>query len=190
MLSFGNNFIKIILFLLRQITNSMAWKWYDAPIVKIEEHSSTVKHFWLNLGDHEFDFESGQFITLDLPISDKRLKRWRSYSIASVHKELPLLELCVVRLEGGAATEYLFDKIQVGDNIRFKGPSGAFVAPQNPDFDMVMICTGTGVAPFRPMIDELLRKQKTSRKIHLIFGTRTEQGLLYREEWEKLEEEF
>ena len=33
--------------------------------------------------DEPFDFKSGQFVTLDLPVSEKRQQRWKSYSIAN-----------------------------------------------------------------------------------------------------------
>lgn len=166
----------------------MAWKWYDGELVKTLDVNETVRRFWVK-PDEKIVFEAGQFVTMDLPISDKRLKRWRSYSIASKIDE-GLLEFCVVNLDGGAGTTFLFDTWKIGESIKFKGPSGAFVSPQNPDFDIVMICTGTGVAPFRPMLYDLLETQKTERKIHLIFGTRQEDGILYRDEFENLAEKY
>ncbi len=166
----------------------MAWKWFDAELVKINEVNESVRRFWLRTQE-KVTFEPGQFVTMDLPISEKRLKRWRSYSIASKVEEEDL-EFIIVNLEGGVGTDYLFEEFKIGDSLKFKGPSGTFVAPQNPDFDMVMVCTGTGVAPFRPMIYDLLENQKTTRNIHLIFGTRHENGILYREEFEKLQEQY
>lgn len=166
----------------------MAWKWYDATLVKTEDINPTVRRFWLET-EEIVEFEAGQFVTMDLPISEKRLKRWRSYSIASKHSD-KLIEFCIVKLEDGAGTKFLFDDFKIGDQLKFKGPSGTFVSPQNPDFDMVMICTGTGVAPFRPMINDLLEKQKTAKNIHLIFGTRQEDGILYREEFENLAKKY
>lgn len=166
----------------------MAWKWYDSKIVKIEQIANHVRSFYLQ-ADEPFTFKPGQFITLDLPISEKRLKRWRSYSIASCPDE-SLIELCIVKLEGGKGTSYLFEGADVGTSIKFKGPAGAFIAPENPQEDLVFICTGTGIAPFRPMIYDLLERQKTEKSIHLVFGTRSKQGLLYKKEWDKLSEKY
>lgn len=166
----------------------MAWKWYEATLKKTEDINETVRKFWFET-DEKIEFEAGQFVTMDLPISEKRLKRWRSYSIASTPSE-EWLEFCIVRLDGGLGTTYLFDEIKLGDTIKFKGPSGTFVSPQNPKFDIVMICTGTGVAPFRPMLYDLLRNQETKRNIHLIFGTRFEEGILYRHEFDLLASEY
>ncbi|MCB0640413.1 MAG: hypothetical protein KDC44_02180 [Phaeodactylibacter sp.] len=166
----------------------MPWTWYDSTVIRIEDETPNTKRFWVEVPDVEqFDFEAGQFVTMDLPISDKRLKRWRSYSIANAPDGSNVLEFVIVRLEGGAATAYLFDNIKVGDAIRFKGPSGTFTLPKTIEKDLVFICTGTGVAPFRSMLWDLFLQKKTTNKLHLIFGTRFEDGILYREELETLQ---
>jgi CDP-4-dehydro-6-deoxyglucose reductase len=168
----------------------MAWKWYDSKVIKIEDASSTTKRFWVKVETEEvFDFRAGQFVTMDLPISDKRLKRWRSYSIANEPDHSNILEFCVVYLENGPASEYLFKEIEIGSTIRFKGPSGNFCLPEKIDKDLVFICTGTGVAPFRGMLLDIKKNNKPQKKIHLIFGTRFKEGILYREEFESFAKE-
>lgn len=163
------------------------WKWYDSKIIKIENESSTTKRFWVEVANvGQFDFKAGQFVTMDLPISDKRLKRWRSYSIANAPDGTNVLEFCVVRLEDGAASTFLFEEATIGTEIRFKGPDGGFCLPEQVEKDLVMICTGTGVAPFRSMIGDLYKHKKPYKNIHLIFGTRYEEGILYQSEFEEL----
>jgi CDP-4-dehydro-6-deoxyglucose reductase len=169
----------------------MPWQWYDSKVVEIKDMSPTVKQFFLEVeGVEDFEFKAGQFITLDLPISEKRLKRWRSYSIANHPNGTNILELCIVYLDGGLGTDYLFNDIKVGSGIRFKGPSGAFYLPEEVSQDLVMICTGTGVAPFRSMLFDLIEKKKEHQKIHLIFGARTEVDILYKAEFEKIAREM
>lgn len=127
---------------------------------------------------------------MDLPIGDKRLQRWRSYSIASAPEGDNVLELCIARSTEGAGTKYLFESIDEGSELRFKGPEGGFVLPEVIEKDLVFICTGTGIAPFRSMILDIRNSGKPYRNIHLIFGTRTESGLLYRAEMEQLAREM
>jgi CDP-4-dehydro-6-deoxyglucose reductase len=169
----------------------MAWKWYDAQVADIADLTPNTKSFWLRIdGQDPLDFRAGQFITLDLPIHEKRHKRWRSYSIANLPGENGLIELCIVRMAEGAGTNYLFNDLQVGDKVRFKGPDGNFIiSPEMLDKEIIMLCTGTGVAPFRSMLLDLQHQGTFRRPIHLIFGTRTEQDILYREEFEKLARE-
>lgn len=170
----------------------MAWKWYDSTILRIEETAPGVRRIWLQAPDEEaISFKAGQFVTMDLPIHEKRLKRWRSYSIANAPSENNILEFCIVRLEGGAASDYFFQQIKVGDSIRFKGPDGNFVLPDDlSQRDIVFICTGTGVAPFRSMLLDIEQRGVPYKSIHLIFGTRYAAGILYRDEFERMMKEM
>ncbi|TAK35658.1 MAG: FAD-dependent oxidoreductase [Saprospiraceae bacterium] len=166
-------------------------KWYDSTVIRIEDASATTKRFWLEIDEAgNFDFRAGQFITLDLPIGEKRLQRWRSYSIASAPDGSNVLELCIVHLEGGLASGYFFNDVKVGTALRFKDPDGMFVLPEKIEKDLVFVCTGTGVAPFRSMLLDLYGQNKPHRNIHLIFGTRYREGILYQKDFEKLVEKM
>lgn len=167
-------------------------KWLNSTLVKTEQQSKTTRRFWLQVADSEpVAFRAGQFVTMDLPIHEKRLKRWRSYSIANPPDGTNVLEFSIVQLEGGLGTTYLFNDVKIGDPIKFKQPAGVFTLPNDvSEKDLVFICTGTGVAPFRSMIFDLVNNKKPFKSIHLIFGTRTEDGILYRNEFEKLAKEL
>ncbi len=196
------------------------WKWYDAQIVDIQQQSPTTRLFKLAVQE-PIDFKAGQFVTMDLPISDKRLKRWRSYSIANApnaqntegvldvgigmldvgtnptsdirHPKytegVAELEFSIVKSEESTGgSHYLFEEATIGTPIRFKGPDGAFtLRDSSADKDLVFICTGTGVAPFRSMIWDIYNKKLPHRNIHLIFGGRREHDILFRAEWDFLE---
>jgi ferredoxin-NADP reductase len=161
--------------------------WYNGIVRDIEPAAPNVRRFRLEVPEAgTFDFKAGQFITLDLPIGEKRLQRWRSYSIANAPDGSNALELCIVRSADGDGTKYMFETVEPGVALRFKGPDGAFVLPETIDKDLVFVCTGTGVAPFRSMIQHLRASGRPHRNLHLIFGTREEAGILYREEFETL----
>ena len=162
--------------------------WYDSKITKIETMTPNVRRFWIE--NPGVIYEAGQFITVDLPIGDKRLQRWRSYSIADASEPGADLELCIVKSAVGLGTQYLFHEITIGSTLHWKGPDGAFVLPQNGEQDLVMICTGTGIAPFRSMLREINNKKLPHRNIHLIFGARKTEDILYREEMEQLAREL
>ena len=53
-----------------------------------------------------------------------------------------------------------------------------------------MICTGTGIAPFRSMVQYIHLHQIPFHKIHMIFGCRKKPDLLYYDEMKKLEKEL
>ncbi len=165
--------------------------WRKAIVVKTEDHTHNTRRFWLEIQETEnFLFQPGQFITLNLPIHEKPNKRLRSYSIASWPDGSNVIELIIVHLPGGAGTDYLFGQVQPGSELTFRGPAGVFTLPNNGENDIFFICTGTGVAPFRSMIQHLFREQRGSGQLQLIFGCRTKADLLYESEFRELEKKF
>jgi benzoyl-CoA 2,3-dioxygenase component A len=85
-------------------------------------------------------------------------------------------------LIAGVASNYLCDLAR-GATVRVTGPFGAtFLMPDDPDADIVMICTGTGAAPFRGFTERRRRLASgaaTRGRLHLFFGARTPQELPY-----------
>lgn len=89
----------------------------------------------------------------------------------------------------GVCSNYLAD-LQPGETVKMTGPSGRrFLLPENAqDFNYVFFATGTGIAPYRGMIQELL-DQSFDNEIVLIFGCAYRTDLLYADYFESLDEE-
>jgi ferredoxin--NADP+ reductase len=89
----------------------------------------------------------------------------------------------------GVASNYLCD-LKVGDTVRLTGPSGKrFVLPERPEeHDFVFFATGTGIAPFRGMLMELLARKIKSRVV-LVMGAAYATDLLYHGDLLKLQEQ-
>ena len=170
----------------------MPTKWYDATVFAVEDLSPNVRLFRLKIeNEGRFEFLPGQFITLDLPVGDKRLQRWRSYSIANISNDENILELCIAKMQDGLATTYLFEHTEVGRIIKFKGPEGNFVLPNDlDDKKLVLICTGTGIAPFISMIRGIIAAETKVKSIHLIFGARKKEDILYFDELSTLSPDY
>jgi len=66
-------------------------------------------------------------------------------------------------------------------------PLGKFHLDEDLDRRICFICTGTGVAPFRSMILDVLNSKKPFKEMTLLFGVRTQADILYRAEFEDLE---
>ncbi|GAC1395642.1 MAG: hypothetical protein NVSMB63_15920 [Sediminibacterium sp.] len=161
--------------------------WRTGKVIKIENATSSTRRFWIEIPEvASFDFKPGQFVTLDLPIHEKKNKRWRSYSIASAPDGTNIIELVIVLLEDGAGTNYLFKEIQVGSELVLRGPQGVFTLPENLDKDLFLVCTGTGIAPFRSMSHYLHKHKVPHGNIHLIFGCRHLGDCLYADELTQL----
>ncbi len=165
--------------------------WLKGIVSQIEDETYNTRRFWIEIPELDsFDFIPGQFVTLDLPIHEKPNKRWRSYSIASWPDGSNTIELLIVLLENGAGTTYLFNEIKPGSEITLRGPLGSFVLPTPLDKDVYLICTGTGIAPFRSMLNHIKLHDTEHRDIYLIYGTRSKKDLLYYDEIKALENDI
>jgi ferredoxin-NADP reductase len=163
--------------------------WRKGIVIKIIEVTSSTRRYWIQIPEVEsFNFNPGQFVTLDLPIHEKKNKRWRSYSIASWPDGTNVFELVIVYLEGGAGTTYLFNEVSEGSELLLRGPQGVFVLPPVIDKDIFMVCTGTGIAPFRSMLHHIKDHDVPHQNIYLIFGTRLVPDCLYYDELKSLEQ--
>ena len=162
--------------------------WRKGKIIRIADYTHNTRQFWVEIKELvSFDFKPGQFVTLDLPIHEKPNKRWRSYSIASWPDGSNVIELLIVLADHGLGTHFLFENTKVGSELTLRGALGVFVLPEMIEKDIFLICTGTGIAPFRSMINHIYLNNIPFKKIHLIFGCRKQEDLLYFDELKDLE---
>jgi len=137
------------------------------------------------LADEDFIFTPGQFINIS--IEDKQdFPCFRAYSISSDPKE-KTFSLCVKVVENGRGSNWL-NNLKLGSTIRFLGPIGNFYYKQNKN-DICFICTGTGIAPFKSMIPEIL-KAEHKKKVTLIEGVRTQKDILYEKFFSELGKKY
>ena len=123
-------------------------------------------------------FEAGQWVSLTLPIEGAEIKR--SYSVASPPNGTPRFELAITLVASGPGSNFLF-RASLGTVLRVIGPQGFFTRTAHPNAPSLFVATGTGLTPFRSMILE----GKITAETRLIFGARTEEDLIYRDELEK-----
>ena len=112
----------------------------------------------------------------------------RNYSVASWPDGTNKFELIVTYLKGGAMSEYLFNEAKVGDEFIYRGPMGSFVLPKKIDRDIFFVSTGSGISPFRSMINYVAENGIETKDIKLFFGTRTQEDICYWDEMKLLEQ--
>ena len=147
---------------------------------------SDIHHIVIGFGETPFPFLEGQSIGVTPPGArpDGKPHDIRLYSIASGREGEKRsgnnLALTVKRVPGGLASNYMCD-LKVGDKVEVTGPFGAtFLMPNAHDANVIMICTGTGSAPFRAFTEQRRRTgQDASGRFLLFFGARTPQELPY-----------
>jgi len=151
--------------------------------------SPDSKHLEFKVNELEqFPFVAGQFVSIRQPRPDGKLHT-RAYSIASPPRTDGTFDVVLNRVDEGFMSNWLCD-IEVGTNVTFHGPHGLFTMRQ-PKHDAVFIATGTGIAPFRSMVQWLFAEPERNHDRHfwLVFGTRYHHGIYYREEFEQIERE-
>jgi CDP-4-dehydro-6-deoxyglucose reductase len=165
--------------------------WRKGVVTKIINETYDTRRFWIQVPDtDDFDFKPGQFITFDLPIHEQKNKRVRSYSIASAPDGSNVFELLIKKFEPGLGSGYLFNEVKEKDELSFRGPLGMFTLPETLDKDLYLICTGTGIAPFRSMLQFIQEKKISFTKIYLIYGCRKFADTLYEKEMREREKEL
>lgn len=133
-------------------------------------------------GMETFSFVPGQFITLHVPYGEKILNR--SYSIANIEQSSNLVEFAASYVENGAASQLLFN-MQPGDKINATGPFGRLILRDEQPARYILMATGTGITPYRAMLSVIEKRLAAQENltIMVLFGTRTQEDLLYSEEF-------
>jgi len=169
------------------------------------DRESDIHHIVLDFGTKTFPVLEGQSIGIIPPGEDEHGKPHlvRLYSIASPrdgerpgHNNASLTVKRVVYEEQGetqygVASNYLCD-LKKGDEVKVTGPFGAtFLMPNHPQANIIMICTGTGAAPFRAMTEYRRRHMfKAPGRLKLYFGARSPGELPYFGPLKKLDSAF
>lgn len=125
----------------------------------------------------DINFEAGQFVTIK--IDDQTPPCFRAYSIASSPiKDANQFSLCIKRVEGGRGSNWL-NNLKIDSTVNFIGPNGHFlhVGKKAQSF---FIATGTGIAPFTSMIENIIN-QEADKKLQLLFGVRHIKDVFYQD---------
>ncbi|MDZ7966895.1 MAG: phycobilisome linker polypeptide [Nostoc sp. DedSLP03] len=185
----------------------------NEPLVK-EGGIGIVQHLKFDISAGDLKYIEGQSIGIIPPGLDKNGKpeKLRLYSIASTRHgddvDDKTVSLCVRQLEykhpetgetvyGVCSTHLCF--LEPGADVKITGPVGKeMLLPDDPDANVIMMATGTGIAPMRAY---LWRQFKDAEKAAnpeyefkgfswLIFGVPTTPNLLYKEELEEIEQKY
>ena len=151
---------------------------------RIDVDGPAVAIFRFKPKDHDlFEFVAGQYATLGLDVGDEFVPR--AYSITSSPSERDYLELYINVIAQGRLTPSLFN-LRHGDEIYYMGPKGVFTLARSNAPHLLLIATGTGLAPYVSMLRRLSIEQSQGkphgRMITLAHGVRYTADLGYR--WE------
>ncbi len=131
----------------------------------------------------ELVYVAGQFLNIHFVVDDKLIHR--SYSIANAPRDGATLDIAVAPVEGGRATNYLFN-LKPGDEVQASGPFGRFVLKDDPPCRYILVGTGTGVTPYRAMLPGIAdRFASGDYSAELLVGVQYRKDKLYGDDFQK-----
>lgn len=151
---------------------------YKGHIIQKENYSSKVFLCTVQLDEPQtISFTSGQFISIRVGENITR-----QYSLASSPSRSSTFDLLIDIAPGGPGSQF-FSKMEIGTPIEFIGPMGKFVLAKD-NGTIIFLATGTGIAPFRSMLDDIFEKQKAqqdfhARQLYLYLGFRYEENIFW-----------
>lgn len=158
---------------------------------KVAEHSYLAKKFQnihLELMEpNQLEFEAGQYVMIKVP----GLEGMRQYSISSPPSTKHAIELLVDVVPNGVGSTYLAS-LKPGDEVEFMAPAGKFVVAEETkkiEKELMFVATGSGIAPIRSMLEDLLIDKKDKRQMWLHWGLRFEEDVFWFDEFARLSED-
>jgi ferredoxin--NADP+ reductase len=164
-------------------------------ITPVDAHAE-VRQIVLDVPDASFVYVEGQSIGVlaPPPYEFGNDHHMRLYSIASTRRgeegHSAEMAICVRRcfyideVSGerypGKCSNYLCDVV-VGEEVRITGPYGRhFIVPRDSTSNLLMVGTGTGIAPFRAFIKHIFDEvDEWQGKVRLFYGAQSGLDLLY-----------
>ncbi len=160
---------------------------YEVSMTRNERVAPEVHllHFELPPGK-SVEFAPGQYVTFELDQGGH--PQTKSYSFASAHESGEGFDLLVKRIPQGFASNFLCDAVS-GTRLSALMPLGKFALRDPGGRSVLLLATGTGLAPFLPMLEELERTHPTT-PTYLVVGFRFERDVIFPEQLRALAERW
>lgn len=129
----------------------------------------------------EFEYKSGQYITIKKLINGEDVRR--SYSLSSAPNENDF-RIAVKKIEGGKMSSFLNDNLKEGEDIEVMLPAGNFALNPENSKHYVGFAAGSGITPIISMIKSAL--SSTDSKFTLYYGNKTDASTIFKKELDQL----
>ena len=147
-------------------------------------------------------FQAGQFI--ELMVEKNGSRTLRCFSISSspaYYKQTGLIELSIRIQQKGRITPWIREQLLTGSLVNISAAQGDFVLPEmmtNNEYPekYLFIAGGSGITPFRAMLQQQALKQKGLNKasneldVHLLYYSRNSHEVVFKQELEQLQKEY
>lgn len=165
-------------------------KEFVTTVERIEDLTHDIKGLRFRLPEGEtIRFRAGQYMQLEsAPYGDVSDPTFRAYSISSAPKDNQAVELVVRLVPNGIVTTWVFEHLAEGQTAKLTGPYGDFFLRES-DREIIFIAGGSGLAPIRSIVLDMIDRGIEHRKARFFFGARGAADLYYVEEFKAIAEE-
>ncbi|MBA6157327.1 ferredoxin--NADP reductase [Tenacibaculum sp. S7007] len=136
-----------------------------------------------------FKYKPGQYLTLQFNLKGQQVRR--SYSLCSSPVIEEPLRIGVKRVKGGLMSNHINDNLKVGDIVEVLAPDGRFFADVKKENykTYYLFAAGSGITPILSILKTVLLTEQHSY-VHMIFGNRSQETIMFHEELKQLQEEY
>lgn len=163
----------------------------DLKLKETKDYNHNTKSFIFELP--ESDQSSGMNVTSAIltkyKAADQEKPTIRPYTPTSDPDEKGTVELLVKKYPNGPMSEHLHN-LKPGDTLSMKGPLPKYPWTPNKHTHITCIAGGTGITPMYQLIRAIFKNPDESTKVSLVFGNISEEDILLKEEFDKLEKEY
>ncbi len=145
----------------------------------VRETRDAVSVFLEDPSGRGLEFVPGQFLTVEVEVDGRRLRRAYSLSTPPHSGESAIT---VKRIEGGRVSGHLNERLREGDVLHVLGPSGSFTVEPDPEADrhLVLLAGGSGITPIMSIARAVLATEPSSR-VTLVYGNRGPADVIFRD---------
>jgi glycine betaine catabolism B len=126
-----------------------------------------------------FTYQPGQFVTLEVPIDGKIVRR--SFTISSSPSRPYALTITVKRMQSGTVSKWLHENATPGFEMAISGPHGSFSCFHGPAQKLLFIAAGSGITPLMSML-RWLADTASPADVVFINNVRTPSDVIFQRE--------
>jgi len=116
-------------------------------------------------GGHVMPFKPGQYLGIYLKPDDFEYQEIRQYSLSGTPRA-DQYRISVKREPQGKVSNFLHDRMQVGDRVQLVPPAGDFYLQASTDTPVTLISAGVGLTPMLSMLESLTEQQASVNWFH------------------------
>lgn len=165
----------------------MSHAFHSLLVSKVVQETDQSSSIYFDIPEHlkdDYQYKSGQYLTLRFTIKDEDVRR--AYSICTSPLESDF-GVNVKRVDKGLVSNYINDQLKKGDSVDVMTPDGNFGLDQKHELsrDLYFFASGSGITPIISIIKTTLEEEPKSR-CYLLYGNKNEDSIIFKDQLESL----